>query len=370
MSDIKRAIGMMSGTSMDAIDIALIETDGEAQVTRLAAGSRSYSPEQREDLAAAMLEASRIMDRTERPGELARVERQLTELHADVVKTFLAENAVAAHEVEIIGFHGQTVLHKAEEGLTVQLGDGSLLAELTGIPVVYDMRAADMAAGGQGAPLAPAYHRAFAAKVDVRPVAILNVGGVANVTWIGHGDDILAFDTGPGNALLDDWVSRQTEEPFDRDGALARSGMVDVERLSVFLKHPYLQQSAPKSLDRYDFTLRPLDGIATADGAATLVQVTVVSIVRSVPLMPSPPKAWIVCGGGRLNGFLVEQLRRHLDVPVQLAEDIGLNGDSIEAEAWAYLAVRSLRGLPLTFPGTTGVAAPMTGGVFAAPQAR
>lgn len=352
---------------MDAIDIALIETDGEANVTRLAAGSRSYSPEQREDLAAAMVEASRMLDRTERPGNLGRVERQLTELHADVVNTFLAENNVDAGGIDVIGFHGQTVIHRAEEGLTVQLGDGALLAQLTGIPVVHDMRAADVAAGGQGAPLAPAYHRAFAAKVPVRPVVILNLGGVANVTWIGDGDDILAFDTGPGNALLDDWVSRQSGEPYDRDGALARSGMVDIERLSAFLKHPYLEQAAPKSLDRYDFTLRPMDGIATADGAATLVQVTVVSVVRSVALMPAPPKTWIVCGGGRNNGFVMEQLRRHLDVPVLLAEDIGLNGDSIEAEAWAYLAVRSINGLPLTFPGTTGVAQPLTGGVLSRP---
>ena len=362
-----RAIGMMSGTSMDGIDIALIETDGEAEVTRVARASRQYTPAQRDDLAAAMVEASRMLERTERPGTLGRVERQLTEWHADLVSSFLVTNGIDAKSVDVIGFHGQTVLHKADEKLTVQLGDGALLAKLTGIPVVYDMRAADIAAGGQGAPLAPAYHRAFAAKVNKRPVAILNIGGVANVTWIGANGDILAFDTGPGNALMDDWVSRQTNEPYDRDGALARTGMVDVDRLSIYLKHPYLQQTAPKSLDRYDFTLRPLDGLATADGAATLAQVTVVSIVRSVALMPEVPKAWIICGGGRHNRFVMEQLQRHLDAPVLPAEDIGLDGDSIEAEAWAYLAVRSLRGLPITFPGTTGVAQPMQGGVLARP---
>jgi anhydro-N-acetylmuramic acid kinase len=363
-----RAIGMMSGTSMDGIDIALIETDGEANVTRRAATSRQYTPSQRDGLAAAMVEASRMLDRNERPGSLGRIERHLTELHAQLVHDFLAENGVDAGSVDVIGFHGQTVLHRAEERLTVQLGDGALLARLTRVPVVYDMRAADIAAGGQGAPLAPAYHRAFAAKLSERPVAILNIGGVANVTWIGEGEDILAFDTGPGNALMDDWVSRQSNEPYDRDGALARTGNVDIDRLSVYLKHPYLQQRAPKSLDRYDFTLRPLDGLATADGAATLAQVTVVAVVRSVSLMPEPPKAWVICGGGRHNGFLMELLRRHLEAPVLSAEDIGLNGDSIEAEAWAYLAVRSLKSLPITFPGTTGVAAPMTGGVLARPD--
>ncbi len=233
-----RAIGMMSGTSMDGIDIALIETDGEANVTRRAATSRQYTPSQRDGLAAAMVEASRMLDRNERPGSLGRIERQLTELHAQLVHDFLAENGVDAGSVDVIGFHGQTVLHRAEERLTVQLGDGALLARLTRVPVVYDMRAADIAAGGQGAPLAPAYHRAFAAKLSERPVAILNIGGVANVTWIGEGEDILAFDTGPGNALMDDWVSRQSNEPYDRDGALARTGNVDIDRLSVYLKHP------------------------------------------------------------------------------------------------------------------------------------
>jgi anhydro-N-acetylmuramic acid kinase len=362
-----RAIGMMSGTSMDGIEVALIETDGEADVTRQAAASRPYTPEERERLAAAMVEASRMLERTDRSGTLGRVERELTELHAEVVRDLLQAQDLKPSDIDVIGFHGQTVLHRAEEKLTVQLGDGALLANLTRVPVVYDMRAADVAAGGQGAPLAPAYHRAFATKLSERPVAILNIGGVANVTWIGADGDILAFDTGPGNALLDDWVSRQTGEPFDRDGALARSGSVDVDRLSVYLKHAYLQQDAPKSLDRYDFTLRPLDGVATADGAATLAQVTVVTIARSVSLMQEAPKTWVVCGGGRHNGFVMELLQRNLNVPVLPAEAIGLNGDSIEAEAWAYLAVRSLKGLPITFPGTTGVREPMTGGVLARP---
>lgn len=353
---------------MDGIEAALIETDGEAHVMRQAAASRPYATDVRSRLAEAMVEASRMLERTERPGSLAKVERELTELHAEAVLNLLTSQGVKASDVDVIGFHGQTVLHRAEEKLTVQLGDGPLLAKLTQIPVVYDMRAADVAAGGQGAPLAPAYHRAFAAKLAERPVAILNLGGVANVTWIGNGDDILAFDTGPGNALLDDWVSRQTGEAYDRNGALARSGSVDVERLSVYLKHVYLQQAAPKSLDRYDFTLRPLDGVATADGAATLAQVTVVAIARSVALMPQPPKAWVVCGGGRHNGFIMELLQRNLNVPVLPAEAIGLNGDSIEAEAWAYLAVRALRALPITWPGTTGVPVPMTGGVVSRPD--
>lgn len=362
-----RAIGLMSGTSMDAIDIAYIETDGQTEVTRHAAASHPYSDGERAALTAAMAEAARLQDRAERPGSLAEVERQLTQLHADVVRNFLSESGIDPTSIDVIGFHGQTVLHRPQDRLTVQLGDGPLLARLTRVPVVHDLRAADVAAGGQGAPLASAYHRAFAARLAMRPVAVLNIGGVANVTWLGADGDILAFDTGPGNALMDDWIKSQTGDAYDADGAVARSGHVDIERLSVYLKHPYLQLQAPKSLDRHDFTLAPLEGAGTADGAATLAQVTVVSIVRSVSLMPAAPKAWIVCGGGRRNGFLMDLLRRHLEVPVQPAEDLGLDGDSIEAEAWAYLAVRSLKGLPITFPGTTGVTQPLTGGVLSRP---
>lgn len=368
MSKMKRAIGMMSGTSMDGIDVALIETDGEGTVVRKAASSRPYTPAERESLASAMVEAAGMRSRTERPGTLADVERRLTELHAETLNAFLSETRTDSATIDVVGFHGQTVLHRPDDRLTVQLGDGALLASLAGLPVVHDMRAADVAAGGQGAPLASAYHRAFAGRLEQRPVAVLNIGGVANVTWIGREPDaILAFDTGPGNALLDDWVLHHTGQPFDRDGAMARSGSVNVDRLAAYLRHPYLQRKAPKSIDRYDFTLRPLEGISAADGAATLAQVTVVSIARSVSLMPEPPAVWLVCGGGRQNGFLIELLRKHLAAPILLAEDVDLDGDSVEAEAWAYLAVRSLMGLPLTFPGTTGVSTPMTGGVITRP---
>lgn len=362
-----RAIGMMSGTSMDGIDIALIETDGEGTVVRKGAGSRPYAAEVRGRLATAMVEASRIIERGDRPGSLARLEQEISTLHAQVVDDFLDAYSLSPQSIDVIGFHGQTVLHRPDEHLTVQLGDGPLLAKLTNLPVVYDLRAADVAAGGQGAPLASAYHRALASKVAQRPVAILNIGGVANITWIGADGTILAFDTGPGNALMDDWVARETGEPFDKDGALARRGSVDVQRLSTYLKHPYLHRRPPKSLDRYDFELRHLDGLSAADGAATLAQLTVITIVRSVPLLPQAPEAWVVCGGGRHNRSLMDLLARHVSAPVMRAEEIGLDGDSVEAEAWAYLAVRSIKGLPVTFPGTTGVSRPMTGGVLARP---
>lgn len=377
MGKLVRALGLMSGTSMDGIDVALLKTDGEDQVVRGPQATHSYPPEFRERLLAAIDEARGLMDRAARPGCLADVERELTERHAEAVGAFLKKHGLAANELDVIGFHGQTVLHRpalhAVTGsdapvappMTVQIGNGELLARLSGINVVYDLRAADFAAGGQGAPLAPAYHRALAARLPQRPVAFLNVGGVANVTWIGKDGRLIAFDTGPGNALLDDWALQTTGRPCDLDGTLARSGAADSDVLHQYLMHPHFDRAVPKSLDRNDFSLDPVQGLTPADGAATLAALTAASVARSVSWFPDAPALWLVTGGGRRNRFLMELLAWHLEAPVAPVEAVDLDGDSMEAEAWAYLAVRSLKGLPITYPGTTGVPQPMTGGVLA-----
>lgn len=371
MGKLVRALGLMSGTSMDGIDVAFLETDGEEQLVRGPHATRSYRPDFRQRLAAALDEARTLADRASRPGCLGAVERELTELHADAVSAFLAEHGKSAADVDIIGFHGQTVLHRPAgqsgeaEPMTVQLGDGCLLASLTGIDVVYDLRAADVAAGGQGAPLAPAYHRALASRMPQRPLAFLNLGGVGNVTWIGEDGRLIAFDTGPGNALLDDWAQRHTGRPCDVDGQLARSGVADEEILRQYLLHPHFERPFPKSLDRNDFTLGPVERLSPADGAATLALLTAASVARSLGWFPNPPALWLVTGGGRRNKHLMELLAWHLEAPVAPVEAVDLDGDSMEAEAWAYLAVRSLKGLPITYPGTTGVLQPLTGGVLA-----
>jgi anhydro-N-acetylmuramic acid kinase len=225
------------------------------------------------------------------------------------------------------------------------------------------LRAADVAAGGQGAPLAPVYHRALAMRLPQRPVAFVNIGGVANVTWIGRDGELLAFDTGPGNALMDDWTTRHTGQACDENGALARSGEPDEEVLRRYLAHPYFARAVPKSLDRGDFTLDLLNGMEPAAGAATLARLTAGAIARSQAWFTEPAALWVICGGGRRNRFLMELLAWHLDSPVVPAEAVGADGDSVEAEAWAYLAVRSLRRQPITFPMTTGAPEPLTGGV-------
>jgi anhydro-N-acetylmuramic acid kinase len=279
-----------------------------------------------------------------------------------VVNRLLERESLDPANVTAIGFHGHTILHRPREGRTWQIGDGALLARLTGIGVVCDLRSNDVAHGGEGAPLAPLYHAALCHGLDGRAV-ILNIGGVANLTWVGGADEApVAFDTGPGNALMDEWVERWTGERFDRNGALASTGAVDAGRLATLLDNPYFDRPPPKSLDRIDFDLVALDGLNAADGAATLAAFTCATVARAARFLPAPPSRWLVTGGGRHNPVLMAGLADALGVPVAPVEAVGWDGDAIEAQAFAYLAVRSLDGLPLTLPTTTGVSAPVTGG--------
>lgn len=357
----------MSGTSLDGIDVAMLCTDGEDVVRRGASATYPYRADQQSLLAEALSEAKAVEDRDARPGILAEAERLLTEWHAEAVERFLDEKGLTPSEVDVIGFHGQTVLHRPERRLTVQLGLGPTLARRTGMPVVYDMRAADVAAGGQGAPLVPVYHRALAAALAERPVAFVNIGGVANMTWIGRAGEIVAFDTGPGNALLNDWCARHTGTPLDRDGVLAASGSINADALRRLLNNDFFATAAPKSLDRNSFDAGAVEGLSAADGAATLTRFTAEAIARGVALVAERPAVTIICGGGRLNPVLMRDISEAMQAPVISSEKMGLNGDSMEAEAWAYLAVRCLAGQPITFPGTTGAPRPMSGGVLAKP---
>jgi anhydro-N-acetylmuramic acid kinase len=348
------ALGLMSGTSLDGVDAALIRTDGIRVL--------EFGPFRTEPYDAAFRERLRAV--LGGKGDVAGVERDLTEIHAAAVEALLRE--VGQEKVDLIGFHGHTILHAPEVRRTWQIGDGVLLARLTGIDVVHDFRSADVAAGGQGAPLAPVYHAALAAEIE-RPLAVLNVGGVANVTWIGGPPltpDVVAFDTGPGNALVDDWVRRHDGRLYDADGALAAAGKIDAGALARLLGHEYFTRRPPKSLDRDAFSTVPVESLSAADGAATLTAFTARAAARATEHFPSPPRRWLVTGGGRHNRTLMSALSGAVSAKVEPVEAAGWNGDGLEAQAFAYLAVRNLRGLPLSFPGTTGVDRPMTGGVL------
>jgi anhydro-N-acetylmuramic acid kinase len=354
-----RTIGLMSGTSLDGVDAAWLETDGE-RIGRFGPTlTLPYDDRLRADL-------RRILDHapslTPDDRRLKSAEARLTEYHVRAV-------AALGREADLIGFHGQTILHQPDRRRTWQIGDARELAWRTGLPVAYDFRSADVAAGGQGAPLAPVYHVALASDA-AKPLAVLNIGGVANVTWIGADGEPIAFDTGPGNALLDDWMMRRTRTAFDRDGSLARSGRVDTALLGRLLADPYFSRPAPKSLDRLDFAAliatSGLDRLSPADGAATLVAFTAAS-VASAPL-PAPPLRWLVTGGGRHNPAIMAALRDQLGVPVEPVEAMGWNGDALEAQCFGFLAARSRAGLPISYPDTTGAPHPMTGGRIIDPK--
>ncbi|HUB84195.1 MAG TPA: anhydro-N-acetylmuramic acid kinase [Rhizomicrobium sp.] len=347
------------------MDAALLETDGEDVAVPGAALAVPYDPETRAMLRAALEDAKGVAAGAPVPYSIRDAERRLTEAHADAVDALLKKAGLAPRDVALIGFHGQTILHRPQQRWTWQIGDGALLARSTGIDVVNDFRSADVKAGGQGAPLVPLYHAVLARNSKkaalAPPLVFVNIGGVANVTYI-NGDEVLAFDTGPGNAPIDDWAMNHTKKPVDEGGALAGKGRVDDTALAKMLNNPFFAKTPPKSLDRLDFGYDAVRGLAPEDGAATLTAFTAASIAKAREHFADMPTTWIVCGGGRHNPVLMGQLRARVNAPVLSAEDAGWNGDFIEAEAFAYLAVRSVKGLPLSLPTTTGVQQPMTGG--------
>ncbi len=362
------AIGLMSGTSLDGVDVAALQTDGERILGFGPTGYRPYSDDERALLRQALSDAKVLTDRTARPGVLAEAEAFITRAHAEAVESFLGAESIARESVTIVGFHGQTVIHKPAQRLTVQIGDGTALAKRLRLPVAYDFRAADVAVGGQGAPLVPIFHQALARTIDrPHPIAVLNIGGVANVTWVDGGDPV-ACDTGPGNALIDDFMRATTGAPLDRDGDQAARGKIDEAFVARVLAHPFFDLPCPKSLDRNDFALANigLPELSVSDGAATLSALTAASVARVVERLPTKPKAWIVAGGGARNPTLMKMLAARLaPATVETADAAGWSSQSIEAQAFAYLAMRTLGGLPITYPKTTGAPQPMAGGVIA-----
>jgi len=349
MAKTRTAIGLMSGTSMDGIDIALLRTDGQDVVERGESLYIPYDDELRGRWKKALETAKVIKDRRERPGDLGEAEQALTLCHAAAVKSFLMRNGLSATDVDIIGFHGQTVLHRPDEGLTVQIGDGQLLADETGIDVVYDMRANDMVHGGQGAPLIPIYHAALSANLPDEfsvPVVFVNIGGISNLTYIAEDGQLSAFDSGPGNMLIDQWIEAHTGKAYDRNGETAAKGTVSPPLVRRYLESPFFSANIRRSLDRSDFAPPVKGEVSLEDGARTLAHVTAASILKLAAYLPQPPKTFVVCGGGRLNPVIMAEflmLAAEKGARVIAAESAGFDGGSMEAEAWAYLAVRSQR---------------------------
>jgi len=344
---------------MDGIDVALIESDGESRLETGPAATFPYP------MPVAQRLREVVADLSEAQAPQLELERLVTDAHVAAVEAFLDRFSVGRERIALVGLHGQTILHRPRAGLTRQLCDGARAAAALKIDVVSDFRSADVAAGGEGAPLAPIYHAAMASGLE-RPLMILNWGGVGNVTYLGPKGEIVAFDTGPANALLDDFLFSRRGLAFDRDGALGQSGRVDDEALRILMSDPYFAAPAPKSLDRNHFSAAAacVKRLTDADGAATLGAFTVESTAAALKHVPQAPSRWLIGGGGRRNPNLMRRLAQRLGVKVEPVEAIGFDGDSIEAQCFAYLALRSRRGLPISFPATTGAPKPMTGGAF------
>lgn len=354
---------------MDGIDVAILSSDGATVSAIGPARTYAYSDADRAAIRDAMKDAAGHAPVAEPPPAFDGLSRLLAERHGAAVRNFMADEGIDPADVDLVGFHGQTIRHAPDLKLTWQIGDGAHLARILSLPVVADFRRADVLAGGEGAPLAPLYHaarlRTSGLGADHWPVAVVNIGGVGNVTWVagpGEDDGILAFDTGPGNALIDDWVRAHHAGDCDRDGRLARGGHAVRARIARWLELPYFGRTPPKSLDRDEFRDCTVGDLSLADGAATLTAFTAATIAAAVRHMPAPPGKVFICGGGRHNPALMRLIGEELGQEVAPVEDLGWRGDSLEAEAFAYLAVRSLYGLPLSLPTTTGVAAPMHGG--------
>jgi len=366
------AVGLMTGTVLDGnIDIAMLRTDGERIEEFGPFELVPYEQDFRPLLRVTMQDARDWNFTGPEPEIFAHAEKEVSEAQANAVMNFLERHGFKAEDIAAVGFHGQTVLHRApdgpEKGATRQLGDGVLMAEIVGTSVVFDFRSKDVAAGGQGAPLAPIYHRAMLERVGLLgQAAILNLGGVGNLTFC-KGDTMIAFDTGPANAPVNDWVRDHLGHEMDRDGATAATGRVDETRLARLLSHPYLTKAYPKSLDRFDFMSSMANGLSVADGAATLTAFSAGCVAKGLEILPHKPPKIVVCGGGRRNPVLMKEIETRAGAEVLDADALGLRGDAVEAECFAYLAMRSLRGLPISFPETTGAPQPMTGGRVARP---
>ena len=363
MGKMVNSLGLMSGTSLDGVDMALLRSDGESLIEAGRHGFVAYDEETRRVLRAALdmareLPTPVLADRALWPDALVVAENLVTQAHIEVVQDFLS----AEDTVDIIGFHGQTIAHRPQEAMTLQVGDGEAMAAALGRDVVNQFRLADMAAGGQGAPLAPLYHAALAG--PARPQAVLNLGGIGNLTWLGEGDAMLAFDTGPANALIDDWLLEKTGKPYDADGALAAAGQINEAAVAALMAHPFFEAPPPKSLDRLDFDMSPVAGLADADGAASLTAFTAESIARALAHCPEKPMRLVLCGGGRHNKTLCAMLAERADIGIVDCDVLGWQGDALEAQAFAWLAIRHLRGLALSRPETTGVSAPISGGIL------
>ena len=364
----KWSIGLMTGTVNDGfIDVAALKTDGHKIIEY---GPFELIPYQDKHIQSKIIETVKAAKKWQfentDPSIFAETEKLISLEQSEAVNKFIHKFNIKREDISCVGFHGLTVLHQAPlggiKGKTKQLGDGNLMANYLKIPVVNDFRSNDMLNGGQGAPLAPIYHLALSHYINKKNIIILNIGGVSNITYIGEDDTLIAFDTGPGNAPINDFVLKKNSGHMDTNGNFAAKGSINLDFINSFLSHPYFDLNYPKSLDRDQFSYDQVHEMSLEDGCATLTKLIGENISKAIKFLPKKPECIIASGGGRKNLSIMKAVNESTNIKCESIEKYGLRGDAIEAEAFAFLAERSLKNLPLSFPTTTGVTKPLTGG--------
>ena len=369
------AIGLMSGTSMDGVDVSLIRSDGFNQFTNILDEYFEYNESLQQELIELRNLIANINDLKKYSSRLNKLEREITVFHSKIVSnlSFKYED-----EIDFVGFHGQTIFHNPEQKITKQLGDGRLMSQLVKKKVIYDFRQEDLANKGQGAPLTPIFHNLLSRRINEKhqidfPICFLNIGGISNITKIIKKDEKLeenleAFDSGPGNCMIDEWVRKNSKNNFDENGSIAKSGKINQLILNQVIDN-FKINSFDKSLDVKDFDISFARGLSLEDGCATITNFTAYLIAKGVEHANGSnikPIKYLVCGGGRKNTFLIQSIKDYLlhkkNISLNSIDDYSLNGDFIESQAFGYLSIRSFLKLPISFPRTTGCKVPTIGG--------
>jgi len=365
MENLITAIGLMSGTSSDGIDASVIKSDGEDIVNFVGDFFVPYEKKTKFKIRRLKEKIDKILDLEVNGLEIASLEKEITVLHYQAVNLLIKKLKINKSEINLIGLHGHTIFHSFRDKITKQLGDGKLLSELTGLNVVYNFRENDIKNGGQGAPLVPIFHKLLQKKLKLKmPIIFVNIGGISNLTYLNNNDEIISFDSGPGNFLIDKMLQLKSNNKiqFDKGGKIAFKGSVDKNILDSYLNNNYYKSLPPKSLDVNDFNLSPVRSISLENSITTLSELTSLTIVNALGFFDYKPAKIILSGGGRKNKYILERIKRLSNILTFSIDDYKINGDFVESQAFAYLAIRSLLKKPISFPKTTGVSKPMIGG--------
>jgi len=365
MKNLITSIGLMSGTSCDGIDASIIKSDGENEVYFIGNHFLPYEKKVKSKIRGLKEKINLILDLKKNTLEINSLEKEITLLHVEIVNLIIKKFKLIKPEIDLIGFHGHTIFHSFKDKKTKQMGDGRLLSQLTSLNVVYNFRENDIKNGGQGAPLAPIFHKLLLKKLKLKtPLVFLNIGGIANLTYLNKDKEIVSFDSGPGNFLIDKILQLKSSNKiqFDKDGIIAFTGRINKNILDSYLSDPYYKILPPKSLDVNDLNLGLLKNLRLQDSVAILSELTSLTIINAINFFSTKPLEVVLCGGGRKNKYIFERIKKLSNIKINNIDNYNINGDFIESQAFAYLAIRSFLKKPITFPGTTGITRPSVGG--------